>query len=551
MGVFLGHRSGTKGYLVYDLDSNNCVVSRNVTFHEHNFPFKTAQVAPDTCITPSQSPDLDFYDFLPTHILEPAPLTSAIPNTDSPTQHTETTNHTDPQPYIRKSQRPRKPPSYLKDFHCTLASSSAADPLSSAVRYPLSQHLSYSKFSPSHKNFILNISLSEEPKTYKQAVLSENWRKAMEAEISALIQTGTWEFVDLPAGKQTVGCKWVYKIKHKADESIERYKARLVAKGYTQTEGIDFLETFSPVAKLSTVRLLLALAAKNKWLLEQLDVNNAFLHGDLHEEVYMDLPQGVSPPIPGQVCRLRKSLYGLKQASRQWYEKLSQVLISLGYKQSQADHSLFTKASSPSSFTALLIYVDDMILTGNDTSEISNVKQTLDNLFRIKDLGALKFFLGLEVARSSKGISLCQRKYALEILQDAGLLACKPALTPMVHSAKLVKDDGVPFEDIAAYRRLVGQLLYLTNTRPDICFAVTHLSQFLSKPMKSHHQAALRILRYLKGSPGRGLFFPSENDIQLKAFSDSDWAACPESRRSITGFCVFLGNSLISWKAKK
>ena len=272
------------------------------------------------------------------------------------------------------------------------------------------------------------------------------------------------------------------------------------------------------------------MAATQHWILEQLDINNAFLHGDLHEKVYMDLPQGVTPPRPGQVCRLKKSLYGLRQASRQWYEKLSAVLVSSGYKQSQSDFSLFTKTKSDQSFTALLIYVDDMILTGNDAAEIALVKKTLDDLFKIKDLGSLKFFLGLEVARSAKGISLCQRKYTLELLQQAGLLACKPANTPMDHSVKLRQNDGAPFQDVSTYRRLVGQLLYLTTTRPDISFAVTHLSQFLHQPMESHFKAATRILRYLKGSPGKGLFFPSNSSLQLKGFSDSDWASCPDMR---------------------
>ena len=286
----------------------------------------------------------------------------------------------------------------------------------------------------------------------------------------------------------------------------------LSQKGFTQIESIDFLETFSPVAKLSTVQLFLALASTQHWLLEQLDVNNVFLHGDLHEEVYMELPLGVVPPQPGQVCKLKKSLYGLRQANRQWYEKLSNVLLASGFMQSQADFSLFTKRKPDGSFTALLIYVDDMLLTGNDQDEIKSVKRTLDDLFRIKDLGQLKYFLGLEVARSSHGISLCQRKYTLELLQQAGLLGCKSVSTPMDPSLRFQKDDGKPFSDPVAYRQLVGQLLYLTTTRPDFCFVVTASSQFLNKPMTAHYLAALRILRYLKSAPGLGLYFPSDSE---------------------------------------
>ena len=265
----------------------------------------------------------------------------------------------------------------------------------------------------------------------------------------------------------------------------------------------------------------------------------------------MELPQGVIPPKPGQVCRLRKSLYGLRQASRQWYEKLSKVLLDCGFTQSQADFSLFTKKKQDGHFTTLLIYVDDMLLTGDDRAEINSVKKVLDDLFRIKDLGPLKFFLGLEVARSSRGISLCQRKYVLELLESAGLLGCRPISTPMDSNLKLQRDDGNPFHDPPAYRRLVGQLLYLTTTRPDINFAVTSLSQFLHAPMVSHYHAALRILKCLKCAPGLGLFFPSASDLHLKGFSDNDWATCPDTRRSATGYQIYLGNSLISWKSKK
>jgi len=219
-----------------------------------------------------------------------------------------------------------------------------------------------------------------------------------------------------------------------------------VAKGYNQVEGIDFFDTFSPIAKITTVRTLLALASINSWHLHQLDVNNAFLHGDLSEDVYMSVPQGVVSPKPNQACELLKSLYGLKQASRKWYEKLIGFLISQGYKQSSSDHSLFT-LHSDFMFTALLVYVDDVILVGNSMIEINKIKDTLDTEFKIKDLGQLKYFLGIEVAHSKIGISICQRKYCLDLLHDTGLLGSKPVSTPLDPSIKLHQDISKAFED--------------------------------------------------------------------------------------------------------
>jgi hypothetical protein len=338
----------------------------------------------------------------------------------------------------------------------------------------------------------------------------------------------------------------VFKIKHNSDGSIERHKARLVAKGFTQCEGLDYFETFSLVAKLTTVRCLLALAAINNWHLHQLDVNNAFLHGDLDEEVFMKPPPGFISKGDTRVCKLNKSIYGLKQASRQWFSKFSSTLLLHGFTQSKSDYSLFIK-STRSSFMALLVYVDDIILASNDTQSITDFTVFLNTHFKLKDLGPLKFFLGLEIARSTTGISLCQRKFALDILSDTGLLAAKPSAFPIDSNARFSASDGELLDDPKSYRRLIGRLLYLTITRPDLTYAVHTLSQFMQAPRKPHLDAVFRILRYIKAAPGQGLFFPASSPCHLKAFCDSDWASCPDTRRSVSGFCVFL----ISWKSKK
>ena len=279
-------------------------------------------------------------------------------------------------------------------------------------------------------------------------------------------------------------------------------------------------------------------------------MSNAFLHGDLSEDVYMSIPPGLSGYSSSQCCKLKKSLYGLKQASRKWYEKLSDLLISSGFKQAHADHSLFIKFAG-SAFTALIVYVDDIVMTGNCPEEIDLIKQILHDNFRIKDLGTLKYFLGIEVAHFPTGISICQRKYCLDLLKDSGMLGCKPATTPMDSTLRLHNDASGLLDDPLPYRRLVGHLVYLTNTRPDIAFATQQLSQFLSKPTKAHHAAALHVLRYLKGCPGKGLFFPRSCNTQLTSFSDADWATCVDSRCSVTGYCFFIGNYLVSWKTKK
>jgi hypothetical protein len=242
--------------------------------------------------------------------------------------------------------------------------------------HSLFSFLSTSQLSLQHRAFTSSISLVFEPTTYKQASSIPHWQKAMTNEIIALEQNQTWDLVLLPHNKSAIGCKLVYKVKFQADGKVERYKARLVAKGYTQQEGIDFFDTYSPVAKMTTVRVFLTIAAVNNWHLHQLDVDNAFLHGDLHEKVYMQLPPGYSTPHDPRVCKLKKSIYGLKQASRQWFSKLSTSLLLFGFLQAKSDSSLFIRKTT-NSFITVLIYVDDVIITSNTFTKINQVKQFL------------------------------------------------------------------------------------------------------------------------------------------------------------------------------
>lgn len=320
----------------------------------------------------------------------------------------------------------------------------------------------------------------------------------MQKEIAALEANDTWEITDLPHGKKAIGSKWHYKVKFKPDGTIDKYKARFVVRGFTQVKDKDYKHTFSPVAKLPTVRVLIALAAINHWPLQQLDVNNAFLHGHLDEEVYILPPKGYVVPR-GKVCRLKKSLYGLKQASRQWNLELTRFLKDLGFTQSKQDYSMFTR-SHEDKFLAALVYVDDILLTGNDVDGIGSVKTALHEAFTIKDMGAARYFLGVEIARSNAGILLNQRKYILAILVDVGLSAYKPAAAPLPLGLHLSPDSSDILPNPAQYRRLVGRLLYLNLTRPDLTFVIRHLSQFLSQPRKPHLDAAFHVLRYLKGT---------------------------------------------------
>jgi hypothetical protein len=264
----------------------------------------------------------------------------------------------------------------------------------------------------------------------------------------------------------------------------------------------------------------------------------------------MEIPPGWSnPKASGMVCKLKKSLYGLKQSPRAWFDRFRRALCDMGYKQCNADHTLFYKHSGLK-VTMLAVYVDDIIITGDDETEIKSLKKNLSKQFEVKDLGPLRYFLGIEIARSLKGIVLSQRKYVLDLLKETGMLGCRPASTPIDPNHKLCAESGDPVNK-ESYQRLVGRLIYLCHTRPDISYAVSVVSRYMHDPRSGHLDAVNRILRYLKSSPGKGLMFKSHGHINVEGYCDADWASSLDDRRSTSGYCVFVGGNLVSWRSKK
>lgn len=282
-----------------------------------------------------------------------------------------------------------------------------------------------------------------------------------------------------------------------------------------------------------------------------MDVHNAFLHGTLLEDVYMEQPQGfIDKATPHHVCKLDKALYGLKQSPQAWYMKLSTALHQRGFTSSKTDTSMFTFASN-SVFLVVVVYVDDILVTGNDTTLITHLIRALDSEFALKDLGPLHYFLGIQASRDKTSLHLNQTKYITDLLQRASMADSKPVSSPMSSTASLSIHDGKPLEDGTQFRSIVWALQYCTLTRPDIAYAVNRVCQFMHCPTEVHWLAVKRILRYLKGTSHLGLVFTASPDTSLVCYTDADWASNPDDRRSTSGYCVFLGNNLISWSSSK
>ncbi|CAA7016026.1 unnamed protein product [Microthlaspi erraticum] len=494
--VFLGYPAGYKRYKLLDMETNKVHISRHVVFHETNILFTSDQ----------NEPLPDVFSHMPDSSTSPSSSATAgnIPAVIPVVQNVPTAVASSTEESIHrverdKEKRSSKPPAYLDEYYCNMEKAE--------IPYPFVNYVFYAELSKDYKAYICSVNLHAEPTSFSQAKKFAEWLTAMNEELFALEKTG----------------------------SLERNKARLIAKGYTQREGVDFVDTYSPVAKMTTVKTLLTVAAAKGWSLTQLDISNAFLNGDLDEEIYMTLPPGYTTKNgeslpPNAVCRLKKSLYGLKQTSRHWFIKFSSVLLGLRFKKSHADHTPFVK-NEGGVYLAVLVYVDDIIIPSNSDPAVDQLKANLEAAFRLRDLGPLRYFLGLEIARSAKGISVCQRMYTLELLEEAGFTDCKSSSIPMDPSVKLVQDSAEPIlDEISLYRKLVGKMMYLTITRRDITFDVNKLCEFASTPKLSHLNAAYRVFRYLKDTVGLDLFYSVDLNLLLSGFTDADWLLCPDTR---------------------
>ena len=390
-----------------------------------------------------------------------------------------------------------------------------------------------------------------EPKNIDEAINDENWILAMQEELNQFERNQVWELVPRPNDHPIIGTKWVFR--NKLDETgiITRNKARLVAKGYNQEEGIDYEETYAPVARLEAIRMLLAYACIMNFKLYQMDVKSAFLNGFIQEEVYVDQPPGFENyKLPNHVFKLKKALYGLKQAPRAWYERLSKFLLEKGFTRGKVDTTLFIKNRNHD-ILLVQIYVDDIIFGATNESLCKEFANIMQSEFEMSMMGELTFFLGLQIKQTSEGIFINQSKYCKELLKRFEMENSKIFDTPMSTSCRLDKDEGGKPIEITKYRGMIGSLLYLTASRPDIMFSVCMCARFQANPKESHLSAVKRIMRYLVGTQQMGLWYPKGASSSLVGYSDSDFAGCKMDRKSTSGTCHFLGCSLVSWHSKK
>jgi len=580
--VFVGYPAGTKGYILYDTEAKKTFVSRDVRFEEHiaGISYKENGLTVGEGERHESTISVDASGM----INDQQPIVQQVQQAQQPVAQPAAQ-----QPIVHPvAQQPILQPAAVQQQFQPNAdaarrsarnhassrshdSDAARQQMHTALQQVKCESLSekhHSKRGRRHRTLEfftadreIGIALaasivSNEPKSLREAFARADghlWERAAQDEMRSIKQANTYTLVEPPPGKNVIGCMWRFKIKPTG------YKMRLVALGNYQEEGVDFDETFSPVAKFTTIRTVLALAAHLDLEVEQMDVRTAFLNGDLEHEIYMRQPEGfVEPGQEHLVCKLNRSLYGLRQAGRAWNQKINQAFLDFGLKRSSADNCVYTCKKNGKMLTVVL-YVDDLLLMSDCKELLAEFKAYISSKFSMKDMGAVKTVLGFEIVRDRKlkTLSISQSTYIAKIVEMAGLSDCRPSDTPMEAGQNHTKSDcGLPDHNplLKKYQATVGAIMYaMLGTRPDIAYAITILSQFNSNPGEVHWNAVQRVLRYLASTIDYKLVYggTSEQSIKPYGFSDSNWGNDVDDRRSVTGLAFMLNGGAVCWQSKK
>lgn len=560
--IFVGYCEDSKGYRLIDpLSPKSCIKARNVTFFEnrflHNSKSKLNSMSHDDTLKLSTTPN--------------AIINSSVDGRDQQSDQTSTASESfDGNPpavqamgenqlsddILTKSQQRRQEIFSLNDTDerdTSLSNGTSDETYIPGTSSQNEEDSSFESFEDSCEHANMVLAVNEDPTTVQEALSSsdgDKWRDAMKDEYDSFTKNNCWTLTDLKKGQKPIKCKWVFKQKRGLDGRLLKYKARLVAKGFTQKYGVDYQQTFAPVVRYSTIRMLFAIATEYNLDIDQLDVKTAFLNGHLQEEVIMEQPEGfVEKGQEHKVYKLNKSIYGLKQAAKCWYDKINHVLTQkMGFQKSMVEPCVFFR-SQQRKITILTIYIDDILLYTSSNEEKMIVKSQLMKEFEMKDLGTVHEFLGMQICREKGKITLDQTSYINSILTRFNMTDCKPSGTPMEAGIKLKKADKK--SENCEYRNLIGCLMYIAVcTRPDIAHAMSVLSQFNDCYDDTHWKAAKRVLRYLKGTIVLRLVF-EKSGLDISGYVDADWARCEVDRKSYTGFLYKIGNSVVSWESRK
>ena len=510
-GVFVGYAGKT--YRILDMSANVIVESRDVVFFENKFHYNNEIVGENNSNIPSSSTSDGSNKIIKnnddSHVVEP-----------------------------RRSVRPRKEKLLHPDF------------ISSEFIVCLVEGDQHNNVVNKH-NVVLNI--EDDPKTYSEAMSSRDssfWKEAIDDEMDSINGNNTWVLVDLPKGSKPIGCKWVFRRKYDTNHNVHSFKARLVAKGYKQKEGMDYFDTYAPVARITSIRVLFALASIYHLHVHQMDVKTAFLNGDLNEEIYVEQPEGfILKGNENKVYKLVKSLYGLKQAPKDWHEKFDSTILCNGFVHNGADKCIYSKFLDEYG-VIICLYVDDLLLFGTNVIGINKVKEYLSSIFKMKDLGEVDTFLGIKVRKHSGGYSLNQAHYIENILNKFNHLGFKEINTPFDSCVKLCENNGRAVAQLE-YASAIGSLMYAMRcTRPDIAFAVSKMSRYTSNPNVEHWKCVTRIFGYLKKYKNLGLVF-NDYPAVLEGYTDASWVQSVGDNQSVSGWLFTMGGCAVSWSSKK